>query len=205
MRVPTFQALLALFTIDPQRYAQARLDVKLETERLILRAPFYEDGKAWVQLRHASEAFLQPYEPEWPRDSTTPQFWGRHWRRLMRRWQQDREYSLMIFDKKSGALLGGISFNEVRRNSTAAATLGYWMGLPYVGQGFMREAIKPALEFAFIQLRLMRVEASCLPGNEASLKILRGAGFREIGLSKSYMQIGGKWKDHVLLELLRKE
>ena len=59
--------------------------------------------------------------------------------------------------------------------------------------------------FAFRELQLHRLEATCMPENEASLKLLRSLGFREIGLTKSYMKINGKWADHFLFEKFRED
>jgi ribosomal-protein-alanine N-acetyltransferase len=53
-------------------------------------------------------------------------------------------------------------------------------------------------DFAFRALRLHRIEASCLPHNEPSKKLLAKLGFDEEGYAKAYLQIDGRWQDHIL-------
>src|ERR1043166_3419163 len=197
-----FHQLMILFASERQRTCHAPLDTVLKSRRVILRPADTRDGHAWVTLRSLSAPALTPFEPEWPRQCLTPDFYIRQWRRFTRRWIQGREYSFLIFLKKehggAGALIGGITITDIRRSAMQAGTLGYWLGLPYRGQGLMREAAALPIEFAFRQLKLKRLEATCMPDNEPSLKLLRDSGFREIGLSHRYMQIAGVWQDHVL-------
>lgn len=200
----SFSHLLAFVARERQRQARAPLDTVLRTPRLILRAADVSDEHSWLALRRLSARELVPAEPKWPKGALTHVFYQGQWRRWCRRWVQDREYSLLIFVHENKevppALVGGISISDVRRNVLQAGTLGYWMGSYYTGKGYMREAITAALDFAFGTLQLHRLEASCLPDNARSLSLLQGAGFREIGLSKNYMQIDGIWRDHLLFE-----
>ena len=50
--------------------------------------------------------------------------------------------------------------------------------------------------FAFDDLGLHRLQASIQPANERSIALVRGAGFRREGLSRRYLKIGGRWRDH---------
>ena len=56
--------------------------------------------------------------------------------------------------------------------------------------------------YAFATLRLHRIEASCLPHNEASTKLLERAGFTREGYARAYLRIDGLWQDHLLYGLL---
>lgn len=42
-----------------------RSKVRIETERMTLRAPVHSDFRQWAALREGSAAFLQPWEPTW--------------------------------------------------------------------------------------------------------------------------------------------
>lgn len=204
-----FHTLMVLFASERQRRCRAPLDTMLEGKHLILRAADPRDARAWIALRSLSAPALAPFEPEWPKNCLTGDFYIRQWRRFSRRWIQDREYSLLIFLRKEsggeGALAGGITVSDIRRNAMQTGSLGYWLGLPYRGQGLMREAVALVVEFAFWQLKLNRLEATCLPENEPSLKLLRESGFSPVGLSRQHMQIAGKWRDHLLFEKLKSE
>ena len=86
----------------------------------------------------------------------------------------------------------------MQRGVAQKATLGYWIGAPYAGRGYMTEATQLVCDFGFESLRLHRIEASCLPHNEPSKKLLQRLGFEEEGYAKAYLQIDGHWQDHVL-------
>jgi ribosomal-protein-alanine N-acetyltransferase len=66
----------------------------------------------------------------------------------------------------------------------------------------MLAAVRTVTRFAFEQLALHRVEAACLPTNQASASLLLKAGFEEEGYAKAYLKIDGDWRDHRLFGLL---
>jgi ribosomal-protein-alanine N-acetyltransferase len=69
----------------------------------------------------------------------------------------------------------------------------------------MTEALQLALRHAFRTLRLHRIEANVEPGNEASLALVRRAGFTREGFSRRYLKIRGRWRDHERWALLAEE
>ena len=69
----------------------------------------------------------------------------------------------------------------------------------------MFKALRATLPFAFGPLALHRLEAACIPENEASRNLLRKLAFREEGRALRYLQINGEWRDHVLFGLLQDE
>jgi ribosomal-protein-alanine N-acetyltransferase len=66
-------------------------------------------------------------------------------------------------------------------------------------------AVEAALDYAFGELGLNRIEAACQPGNAASRALLAKASFREEGLAREYLFINGGWRDHVLCARLAKD
>jgi ribosomal-protein-alanine N-acetyltransferase len=119
--------------------------------------------------------------------------------------EQDEAYSLLLFRESDDVLLGGLTIGQIRRGVAQAATLGYWMGAPYAARGYMSKAVRAAIGFAFATLRLHRIEAACLPTNQASIRLLEGAGFRREGFARAYLRINGTWQDHVLYGLLESD
>ena len=77
------------------------------------------------------------------------------------------------------------------------------MGAPYAGRGYMTAAVNTVLPFAFGTLRLHRVEAACIPGNAASIRLLEKTGFQREGFARQYLCINGVWQDHLLFARLR--
>ena len=67
----------------------------------------------------------------------------------------------------------------------------------------MREAILGVVHHAFAQMDLSRIEAACLPENAASRGVLEKTGFKYEGVAQAYLQIAGRWRNHVLYANLR--
>jgi ribosomal-protein-alanine N-acetyltransferase len=206
LRIPHSESLLmaffkSLFRAAP-RYPKPALDWRLTGQRVMLRAGDPADWRNWRVLRESSRDFLIPWEPSWPSNALAYSYFCGLLRRHGREWRKGEGYNFHIFlvndEGKEGALAGGISLNGIERGIAQTGTLGYWMGEPYTGQGYMREAAALVCDFAFETLRLHRLQASCLPHNEASVNLLRRLGFEEEGYAKAYLQINGKWEDHIL-------
>ena len=60
----------------------------------------------------------------------------------------------------------------------------------------MHDGLRLVLRFAFGPLGLHRLEANIQPGNESSVALVKGAGFRLEGYSPRYLKIAGRWRDH---------
>ncbi len=176
---------------------------KQHGSRVLLRRVQPEDYRSWRELRSQSQQNLVPFEPDWPRDALAPARFVNICQRARANWLQDRGYNFHIFSVDAGALLGGIELADVRRGARQSAVLGYWLGTPYVGMGFMREAAKLMLDFSFNTLKLRRLEASCMPENLRSLNLLAALGFQKIGIAKNYLTINQQPRDHWLLECHR--
>jgi len=85
---------------------------------------------------------------------------------------------------------------------TVKDLIGYWVGQPYARQGLTLAAVKAVSRFSFERLALHRLEAACLPSNEASRGVLLKAGFSQEGLARAYLRINGIWEDHLLFGLV---
>jgi ribosomal-protein-alanine N-acetyltransferase len=160
---------------------------------------------AWATLRAASRAHLVPVEPQWSDDELSRAAFRHRLRRYQRDMKEDLGYAFLVFREVDNALLGGLTLSNVRRGVTQAASLGYWIGLPHVRQGYMRAALAVTMPFAFDSLKLHRIEAACLPCNVASIRVLEGAGFKHEGLARNYLKINGAWQDHVLYGLVAED
>ena len=165
---------------------------------VILRMPRGSDYEAWAELRHASQAYLQPWEPLWPDDDLTRGAYRRRMSVYQREMEAGNAWPFFVFADRSRELLGAITLSNVRRGVAETATLGYWIGQRHAGQGFGTAAVRAALDYAFDELRLHRVEAACVPHNQASRRALEKAGFALEGRAKAYLKINGDWADHLL-------
>lgn len=180
-----------------------RRSVSILTARLSLRLPEHRDFREWAKLRHESKAFLSPWEPIWAADHlsrasfTNRVYWSQ------RAVKNGNAVPLFVFHKEAGQLVGAITLDNIRRGPSQVGTIGYWVGQQYARQGFMSEAIIAMVAHAFGALDLSRVESACLPDNVASRGVLEKAGFKYEGVAQSYIQINGRWRNHVLYAALR--
>lgn len=177
--------------------------LRLERGRIYLRPPKQGDWRAWVAIRQASRDFLTPWEPTWPYDALTRGAFRRRVRAYHQEMRQGTSYSFLIFQRRDDELLGGVTLSNIRRGVAQTGSLGYWVGAPHARQGYMSEGLAAVLDFSFGHLGLHRVEAACLPSNDASRALLTKMGFREEGYARQYLRINGIWQDHVLFALLR--
>ena len=187
------------------RWLSPARGTRLEGERLFLRLPEEGDWRAYAELRTASRRFLEPWEPAWLDDTLSRDAYLRRVRRGEQDWRDDASYAFFLVRRADLRLLGGIGLSNIRRGVSQSATLGYWIGQEFARQRYMTEALGLLLDHAFGPLRLHRIEAACLPHNEASRRLLLRAGFVEDGRARRFLKIGGEWHDHLLYALLAED
>jgi [ribosomal protein S5]-alanine N-acetyltransferase len=175
----------------------------IEGDGVVLRTPQMTDFGEWSALRETSRDFLTPWEPTWPSDDLTRSAFRRRIRRYVEDLRSDQGYAFLIARSSDGALVGGVTLANIRRGVAQAGSLGYWMGLPFIRQGYMTAAVRAIIPFAFATLRLHRLEAACIPTNAASIRLLENTGFAREGYAREYLCISGKWQDHLLYARLQ--
>jgi len=182
-----------------------RRKIRIETERMTLRLPAHGDWNAWSELRAESAGFLTPWEPVWAEDHLSRRSFTNRVYWSARAQTQGTALPMLMVRREDSQLLGAITLDNVRRGPAQAATVGYWIGQPFVRQGLMREAVLAMVHHAFTNMDLSRVEAACLPENVASRGVLEKTGFKYEGVAQSYLQISGRWRNHVLYANLRND
>ena len=183
----------------------AKRKLRIETERLTLRPPAHSDFRAWCALRLKSRDYLTPWEPSWAPDHLSRKAFTNRVYWAQRAVSGGTALPLFLFRREDEVLLGAITLDNIRRGPAQSGTLGYWTGVPFARQGYMREAIGAVVHHAFTRLDLSRIEAACLPENIASRGLLESAGFKYEGVAQSYLQINGRWRTHVLYAALRSD
>lgn len=87
----------------------------------------------------------------------------------------------------------------------AKAGLGYDLARPYWRRGVMSEALAVVVNYGFRGLRLHRIQALVMPGNEPSARLLAKLGFKEEGLLRDYVFLKGRFQDLICYALLERE
>ena len=179
--------------------------VRVETERLTLRLPEHGDWRHWSELREGSAEFLIKWEPVWANDHLTRRAFTNRVYWAQRAEAQGQALPMLLIRREDQQLLGALTLDNIRRGPAQTGTFGYWIGQDFARQGYMREAILALTHHAFTRLDLSRLEATCLPENVASRGVLEKCGFKYEGVAQSYLQINGRWRNHVLYANLRSD
>ena len=165
--------------------------------RVYLRTPGLGDRKEFIVLMRTSRAFHSPW-------ATAPTDYERFAAYLADARRADFE-AMLLCRGEDDAIVGFFNLSQIIRRGFQSAYLGYAVGQPFAGQGYMRDGLALVLRHAFSTLRLHRVEANIQPTNTSSLGLARGAGFRREGFSPRYLKIGGRWRDHERWAILAEE
>jgi RimJ/RimL family protein N-acetyltransferase len=141
----------------------------LRTPRLTLRRPTGSDIDRLLQL--ASDFEVARMLERMPHPYTLSD--GEAW--LAGIGSDPRQTDFAIDD--GSGLIGGISL----RGLDETPVIGYWLGRPYWGRGYMREAAGAVLGGLFDSRDVAQVEARAMTENTASLKVLAKLGFEDVG------------------------
>jgi ribosomal-protein-alanine N-acetyltransferase len=110
-----------------------------------------------------------------------------------------------IFIEDGDELVGRLQLSGISPSPFENAYLGYFVSEQHNGRGYATEAVRQAVDAAFGELDLHRVQAAVIPRNVASVRVLEKAGFRHEGLALRYLQIAGVWEDHLLYAVTAEE
>jgi len=147
--------------------------MKLETKRLILRAPEVSDAGPYTAI-HNSE-FVLRFNAMAPVTAE----------RVAARFE-DPEYlenTVFLEEKKSGELLGAIFLEEDSlRYGVASKDLSYFIAQNHSRKGYMKEAMEAVIKHLFEKEALECVGARVFAPNLASRALLRSLGFQENGI-----------------------
>jgi ribosomal-protein-alanine N-acetyltransferase len=83
------------------------------------------------------------------------------------------------------------------------AEIGYALGRPYWGEGYMQETLRAVISYAFEVLNLHRIEADVDPRNAASIKTVERLGFQREGYLRERWQVNGEIQDAYFYGLIR--
>ena len=105
--------------------------------------------------------------------------------------------------RADGRQIGGIGLRVDDQHQHAE--LGYWLGVPYWGQGYATEASREMLRYGFEVLGLHRIVASHFRHNPASGNVLRKLGMRDEGCQREHLRKWDRFVDSESYGILRQE
>ena len=166
----------------------------LETERLTLNHFTEADIPELVPLigaREVAENTLRiphPYEEK-------------HAREFLASVAKENELRLAIRRRNDGRICGGIGLHPDMQHQRAE--LGYWIGVPYWGNGYATEAARAIVRYGFDNFGLNRIFAAHFQGNEASGNVLRKIGMKHEGRARQAILKWGNFLDLEMYAILR--
>ena len=104
-----------------------------------------------------------------------------------------------------GQAVGAIGFHTQDDVYRYSAEIGYWLGEPYWGKGYMSEIVSLFVQKVFERSNVWRLYAGVYHTNAASRRVLEKAGFVKEGVLKKAVFKDGKVLDEVRYALLREE
>ncbi|MFG0211651.1 GNAT family N-acetyltransferase [Brevibacillus porteri] len=119
--------------------------------------------------------------------------------------EEDRGYVFVIAEKGQDEIIGEVILSEVVRENLQSCWIGYFLDKEHNGKGYMTEAVKLVVDYAFEIVGLHRLEAGVMPHNIGSIKVLLKAGFHKEGIAKKNVNINGRWEDHQTLAIVKEE
>lgn len=159
----------------------------LKTYRLQLR-PFTLDDAGTVQLLAGDKRIAQMTQtiPHPYPDGVAENWIAGH----AAAFQQKTEIVFAIEMPASDQLIGAVSLLHIDKNHSSAE-IGYWLGVPYWGQGYATEAVLRLMQFAQEDLQLRQFFGRCFAHNVASANVLKKAGLVQLqDLSEQIINIG---------------
>jgi hypothetical protein len=114
--------------------------------------------------------------------------------------------SMVICDPATDTCLGGIGIKTKDDIEAKGVEVGYWLGEESWGKGIMSEVLPAYVKWLFKTFpEVIRVEAGVFEGNDASVRLLKKAGFVYEGTRRKAGVKHGRVFDIMLFSLLREE
>ena len=163
-------------------------------------------GERAAAFYRRNRAAFAPFDPVQPPDFFTPE--GQRERLAWDAEQAEAGRSfrfLLVQPRHPGKVVGLAGLNEIVRGAFQSCFLSYKVDAGLWGRGYGTEAIEAVTGWGFRVLKLHRIEANMMPWNLASRRAAEKAGYTVEGLSRKYLNINGRWEDHLRLVRIREE
>lgn len=175
-----------------------------ETDRLILKILDENDAGCVLDYYLRNREFLEEWEIKRAEEFYTLESQIGLLRNDQKELEEKRALRLWIFrksDERNHRTIGAIAFNNIVHGAFLSCFLGYKLDKDEINKGYMTEALRKGIEIIFQEYRLHRIEANIMPKNSRSLRVVEKLGFYNEGLAYKYLNINGKWEDHIHMVL----
>ena len=172
----------------------------IESDRLRVRIVAESDLPALLRVNSDEEVLKHLPYPIW-NSMTDADAW---YQRMLGIQSTGSALQFALIEKRSALAVGTCLLFRFEEAS-ARAELGFVLGRPHWGLGYMREALTAIIDSAFDNMSLRRLEAEVNPRNQPSRKLLERLGFVKEGLLRQRWVTRGEAYDVEVFGLLRHE
>ncbi|MGG1592849.1 GNAT family N-acetyltransferase [Terribacillus saccharophilus] len=160
-----------------------------------------QDSDKLYQLIDSSREHLRQWLP-WVDQNTTVEHSRQFIQHTLNQFASNNGFTAGIWYQ--GALAGIIGFHKIDW-SNRSTSLGYWLGEEYTGLGLMQKAVSKSLDYAFLELRLNRVEIRSAIGNVRSRRIPEKLNFTHEGTIRQAEKLVYGYVNHNVYGMLLEE
>ena len=172
-------------------------EMKLRSKRVYLRRPVPEDFETLTSLYRSSRDHFKGY--------ASSSYTRERFDEMLLSARQGSNAAFLVCRSDDDDIVGTLNLSQIFRKAFQNAYLGYQLFAGHTGHGYMTEAVDLSLQYAFLDLKLHRIEANVQPGNKRSIAVLERNGFTKEGYSRRYLKINGRWRDHERWAILRED
>lgn len=190
------------FTRQPTSTHMQLATILLKTNRLVLTPPEPSDANEMLDYYKRNRLYFQPWEPKRDENFYTIEGMVARISGMKEKVEQQQSLHLLLRTPDSRTIVGECGFTNIVRGPFQACHLGFSICQGFQGKGLMYEGLRCAIDLVFKELELHRVMASYRPENERSHRLLQRLGFEHEGRARSYLNIDGQWRDHILASLI---
>lgn len=176
--------------------------MKIEGEKIYLRMLEISDAEEMLDMQLKNKGFFKKYSATRGDEFYTLDYQREAIKNNMNLKERDEKYSFGIFLKENDKLIGSIALSEVMRGPLQSCFIGYTLDKQHNGKGYMTEAVRLLVDYAFKELALHRIEAGVMPHNLGSMRVLEKAGFQKEGIARKNVEINGRWEDHQVFAII---
>ena len=185
------------------------LDVpeSIQTARLDLRIPRPSDGVAVCEGITESLEELRKFLGSLPWAANEPSIEASETfcRRSAAQFMARGDFPFLLFERPTGRFVGATGLHRVDWG-VPKIEVGYWRRTSAGGRGFVREAVAAVVLYAFVELKMERVELITDSENWPSRRVAEATGFRLEGvLRRDRRAPDGSLRDTCVYARLRDE
>lgn len=150
-----------------------------------------------------NDSHLARWDPPRPAGIQSADFWEAEGARAVDEYNNGVVARWVLLSREDESqVIGRINYTQIARGPFQSCVLGYVIDAAFERRGLMQEALSATIAHMFDVMHLHRIQASYIPENIRSGRLLQRLGFRREGVAPQYLFIDGAWRDHVVTALI---